>query len=191
LNSEGEERIDELYEFIKKNYVETSADQHYKDSREFLVYITKFHDAFIKVRSEFRFYIETNQISNKEDKQKIFKYALYSNSDYNARKLEFRQYCNEFLKEDRDEYSVVRKIIDIYKIINDNNNLNLKHFEELEQIKDYLEFYLTGDEETMCKNADEDEIAEFKHLKELSLAVNRFMRNRNNQPIQPIQPKHV
>jgi len=171
---EDERKSDEFYDFIKNNYVETSSDQNCKDARESLVYVAKFYDAFVKVRSEFRHYIETNQISNKEDHQKIFKYALYSNSEYNARKLELRQYCDEFLKEDRDEYSVVRKIIDIYKIIdhNNNNNLNLKRFKELEQIKDHLEFYLTGDEETMCKNADEDEIAEFRYFKQLSLAVN-------------------
>jgi hypothetical protein len=169
---EDERKSEEFYYFIKNNYVETSSDQNCKDARESLVYVAKFYDAFVKVRSEFRCYIEMNHNLNKEDKQKIFKYALYSNSEYNARKLELKQYCEEFLKKDRDEYSVVRKIIDIYKIIDDDNNINLKRFKELEQIKDHLEFYLTGDEETMCKNADEDEIAEFRYLKQLSLAVN-------------------
>jgi len=63
-HKQEEKKDDEFYEFIKNNYVETSTDQHYKDAREFLVHITKFYDIFIKVRSEF---IETNQISNKED----------------------------------------------------------------------------------------------------------------------------
>ena len=174
---EEERKSDEFYEFTKNNYVETSSDQHYKDAREFLVHVAKFYHAFTKLRSEFIRYIETNQISNKEDQQKIFKITFNSNREYIIGKLELIDYCNKFLQEDRDEYSVVRKLFDIYKII-DNNNLNLKRLKEIEQIKEHLEFYLTGDVETMC-NGDPNKIEEFNKLKQFSIMANIFMKNRN------------
>lgn len=178
-HKQEEKKDDEFYEFIKNNYVETSTDQHYKDAREFLVHITKFYDIFIKVRSEF---IETNQISNKEDQQILFRETLSSSSEYIAGQLELTQYCVKLLQEDRDKYSVVKKIIDIYKIIDNNKKFNLKKLKETEQIKEHLEFYLTGDVETMC-NEDPNEIEEFNRLKQFSIMANNIMKNRNNKTI--------
>ena len=181
-SKQNEERDDEVYEFIKKNYVETSNEQHCKDAREFLVHIKKFYDVFINARNEFLNYIKTNQITNKETQQKIFKETLRTSSEYIAAQLELVQYCDKFLQEDRDEYSVVKKIIKTYKIIDDDKKFNLKSFKETEQIKELLDFYLTGDVETMC-NGNPNEIEEFNRLKQFSLMANNFMKNRNNNKI--------
>ena len=53
---------------------------------------------------------------------------------------------------------------------------------ETEQIKEHLEFYLTGDVETMC-NEDPNEIEEFNRLKQFSIMANNIMKNRNNKTI--------
>jgi hypothetical protein len=177
---QNEERDDEVYEFMKKNYVETSTDQHCKDAREFVVYIKKIYDAFNNVRSEFMNYIRTNQISNKETLQILFRETLISNSEYIATRLELVQYCDKFLQEERDEFSVVKKIIKVYQIVDDNKKINLKNLKEVEQIKEQLEFYLTGDVETMC-NGDPTKIEEFNRLKQFSIMANNFLKNRNNE----------
>ena len=74
-NKQEEERYHIIHDFImnKDNDSGISTDQHYKDAREFLVYITKFYDTFSKLRTEASCYIRMNQIFNKEERLKTMK----------------------------------------------------------------------------------------------------------------------
>ena len=157
-DKQDEERYDVIHEFIMNNDTGISKEHHYRDAREFLVHITKFYDIFSKLKSESFCYINTKQITNKEDQLKIMKETLYTNNEFNTGKLELKQYCVKFLQEDRDEYSIVKKIIDIYNF--KNRPLNYK---QIQIIKNQLEFYL---------------INEFNYLKKLSSLM---MKNGNNK----------
>lgn len=160
-----EERYDIIHDFImnKDNDTGISTDQHYKDAREFLVYITKFYDTFSKLRTESFCYIKTNQIFNKEDRLKIMKKIIFTNSEYNTELSNIKQFYDKFLHEDRDEYSVVRLIFEIYNY----KKINIS-YPQIQNIKNLLEFYLSGDIKTMS-NEDKNEIEYHNYLKQLSL----------------------
>lgn len=158
-----EERYDIIYDFIKNNDSGISTDQHYKDAREFLVYITKFYDTFSKLRTKAFSYIKTNNIFNNEDRLKIMEKTIFTNSEFKTELSNIKQFYDEFSHEDRDEYSVVRLIFDIYNY----KKINIS-YPQIENIKDLLEFYLSGDIKTMS-NGDKNEIEYFNYLKQLSL----------------------
>ena len=98
-----EERYDIIYDFIKNNDSGISTDQHYKDAREFLVYITKFYDTFSKLRTESFSYIKTNNIFNNEDRLKIMEETIFTNSEFKTELSNIKQFYDKFLHEDRDE----------------------------------------------------------------------------------------
>ncbi len=160
-----EERYDIIHDFImnKDNDSGISTDQHYKDAREFLVHITKFYDTFSKLRTESFSYITTNKIFNNEDRLKIMKKIIFTNSEYNTGLSNIKQFYVNLLHEDRDEYSVVKLIFEIYNYKKININ-----YPQIENIKNLLEFYLSGDIKTMS-NGDKNEIEYFNYLKQLSL----------------------
>jgi len=162
---EEEERYDIIHDFIinKDNDLGISTDQHYKDAREFLVYITKFYDTFSKLRTESFCYIRTNEITNNEDRLKIMEKTIFTNSEFKTGLSNIKQFYDNFLHEDRDEYSIVRLIFETY----DYKKINIS-YPQIENIKDLLEFYLSGDIKTMS-NGDENEIEYFNYLKQLSL----------------------
>jgi hypothetical protein len=164
-NKQEEERHDIIHDFImnKDNDSGISTDQHYKDAREFLVYITKFYDTFSKLRTEASSYIRMNQIFNKEDQVKTMKKIIFTNSEYITGLSNIKQFYNKFIQEDRDEYSVVRLIFEIYNY----KKINIS-YPQIQNIKNLLEFYLSGDIKTMS-NGDKNEIEYFNYLKQLSL----------------------
>ena len=165
-----EERYDIIHNFIMNNDSEISTDQHYKDAREFLVYITKFYDTFSKLRSESFCYIKTNQITNKEDRLKIMEKIIFTNSEFKTELSNIKQFYDKFLQEDRDEYSVVGLIFQIYNY----KQINIS-YPQIENIKSLLEFYLSGDIKTMS-NGDKNEIDYFNYLKQLSLLGKKYKR---------------
>ena len=71
------------------------------------------------------------------------------------------------MEEDRDEYSVVKLIFEIYNY----KKINIS-YPQIQNIKNLLEFYLTGDIKTMS-NGDKNEIEYFNYLKQLSLLVKK------------------
>ena len=160
-----EERYDIIHDFImnKDNDSGISTDQHYKDAREFLVYITEFYDTFSKLRSESFCSIRTKQITNKEDQLKIMKETIFTNSEFKTGLSNIKQFHDKFMEEDRDEYSVVRLIFETYNY----KQINIS-YPQIQNIKDLLEFYLSGDIKTMS-NGDQNEIDYFNYLKQLSL----------------------
>jgi len=162
-DKQEEERYDIIYDFIKNNDSGISTDQHYKDARDFLVYITKFYDTFSKLRTEAFSYIKTNKIFNNEDRLKIMEKTIFTNSEFKTELSNIKQFYDNFLHEDRDEYSVVRLIFETYNY----KKINIS-YPQIENIKDLLEFYLSGDIKTMS-NGDENEIEYFNYLKQLSL----------------------
>lgn len=164
-DKQEEERYDKIHDFImnKDNDSGISTDQHYKDAREFLVYITNFYDTFTKLRNESFCYIKTKQIVNEEDRLKIMKKIIFTNSEYKTGLSNIKQFYDKFLHEDRDKYSIVRLIFEIYNY----KKINII-YRQIENIKDLLEFYLSGDIKTMS-NGDENEIEYFNYLKQLSL----------------------
>ena len=164
-DKQEEERYDIIHDFImnKDNDSGISTDQHYKDAREFLVYITKFYDTFSKLRTESFYYIRMNQITNNEDRLKMMEKTIFNNSEFKTGLSNIKQFHDKLLHEDRDEYSVVRLIFEIYNY----KKINIS-YPQIENIKDLLEFYLTGDIKTMS-NGDKNEIEYFNYLKQLSL----------------------
>ena len=169
-DKQEEERYDVIHDFMMNNYTETSTEQHYKDAREFLVYIAKFYDTYNKIRTETLH--DMRHIPYSDQRRKIMRDALFTNSDFNTGISNIKQFYVKFLRgEDRDEYSVVRKIIEIY----DYNKIT---YNQIQNIKNLLELYLTGDVETMC-NGDKDEIEEFNYLKQLSFAMKNAMKSGN------------
>jgi hypothetical protein len=166
-----EERYNIIHEFIVNNDEVKSKKQHFKDAREFLVPITNYEIIFSKLRGDAISYIKMNKITNKEDQLRIMKKTLHTNDDFNTIRLELKQFCNKFLQKDRDEYSLVKKIIIIYNY-NEYKNVT---YQQIRNIKNHLELYLTDDIETMS-NGDKNEIDEYYYLKQLSL----LMKNRNN-----------
>ena len=164
-NKQEEERYDIIHDFImnKDNDSGISTDQHYKDAREFLVYITEFYDTFSKLRSQSFCDIRTNQITNKEDQLKIMQKIIFTNSEYITGLSNIKQFYDKFLREDRDKYSVVKLIFEIYNY----KKINIS-YPQIENIKDLLEFYLSGDIKTMS-NGDKNEIEYYNYLKQLSL----------------------
>jgi len=166
-NKQEEERYDIIYDFIKNNDSGISTDQHYKDAREFLVYITKFYDTFSKLRTDSFCYIKTNQIFDKEE---IMKKIIFTNSEYNTGLSNIKQFYDNFLHEDRDEYSVVKLIFEIYNY----KKINIS-YPQIENIKNLLEFYLSGDIKTMS-NGDKNEIEYYNYLKKLSFLGKKYKR---------------
>jgi hypothetical protein len=162
-DKQEEERYDIIHDFIMNNDSGISTDQHYKDARDFLVYITKFYDTFSELRTEAFSYIKTNKIFNNEDRLEIMKKIIFTNSEYNTELSNIKQFYDNFLHEDRDEYSVVKLIFETYNY----KKINIS-YPQIENIKDLLEFYLSGDIKTMS-NGDENEIEYFNYLKQLSL----------------------
>ena len=162
---EEEERYDIIHDFImnKDNDSGISTDQHYKDAREFLVYITEFYDTFSKLRSQSFCDIRTNQITNKDDQLKIMQKTIFTNSEFKTGLSNIKQFYSKFMEEDRDEYSVVKLIFEIYNY----KKINIS-YPQIQNIKNLLEFYLTGDIKTMS-NGDKNEIEYFNYLKQLSL----------------------
>ena len=79
-DKQEEERYDIIHDFIMNNDSGISTDQHYKDARDFLVYITKFYDTFSELRTEAFSYIKTNKIFNNEDRLEIMKKIIFTNS---------------------------------------------------------------------------------------------------------------
>lgn len=168
-DKQEQDRYDIIHNFMMNNYTEVSTEQHYKDAREFLVYITKFYDIFSKLRTEILYDMRDFPYNNQPQKaQKIMKDTLFNNNEFNTDFANVKEFCDKFLQEDRDEYSVVRKIIEIYNF----KKINIGYL-QIQNIKNLLEFYLTGDVETMCKSGDKDEIDEFNYLKQLSLMANK------------------
>ena len=166
---EEEERYDIIHDFImnKDNDSGISTDQHYKDAREFLVYITEFYDTFSKLRSQSFCDIRTNQITNKDDQLKIMQKTIFTNSEFKTGLSNIKQFYSKFMEEDRDEYSVVKLIFEIYNY----KKINIS-YPQIQNIKNLLEFYLTGDIKTMS-NGDKNEIEYFNYLKQLSLLVKK------------------
>ena len=164
-NKQEEERYDIIHDFImnKDNDSGISTDQHYKDAREFLVYITEFYDTFTKLRSQSFCDIRTNQITNKEDQLKIMQKTIFTNSEFNTGLSNIKQFHDKFLYEDRDEYSVVKLIFEIYNY----KKINIS-YPQIQNIKNLLEFYLSDDIKTMS-NGDQNEIEYYNYLKQLSL----------------------
>lgn len=162
---EEEERYDIIHDFImnKDNDLGISTDQHYKDAREFLVYITEFYDTFSKLRSQSFCDIRTNQITNKDDQLKIMQKTIFTNSEFKTGLSNIKEFYSKFMKEDRDEYSVVGLIFQTYNY----KKINIS-YPQIENIKDLLEFYLSGDIKTMS-NGDKNEIEYYNYLKQLSL----------------------
>ena len=162
---EEEERYDIIHDFImnKDNDSGISTDQHYKDAREFLVYITEFYDTFSKLRSQSFCDIRTNQITNKDDQLKIMQKTIFTNSEFKTGLSNIKQFYSKFMEEDRDEYSVVKLIFEIYNY----KKINIS-YPQIQNIKNLLEFYLSGDIKTMS-NGDQNEIEYFNYLKQLSL----------------------
>ena len=109
-----EERYNIIHEFIVNNDEVKSKKQHFKDAREFLVYITKFYDTFSELRTEAFSYIKTNNIFNNEDRLKIMEKTIFTNSEFKTELSNIKQFYDNFLHEDRDEYSVVRLIFETY-----------------------------------------------------------------------------
>lgn len=164
-DKQEEERYDIIHDFImnKDNDSGISTDQHYKDAREFLVYITKFYDTFSKLRTESFCYIKTKQITNNDDRLKIMEKTIFTNSEFKTGLSIIKQFHDKFLHDDRDEYSVVRLIFEIYNY----KKINIS-YPQIQNIKNLLEFYLSGDIKTMS-NGDQNEIEYFNYLKQLSL----------------------
>lgn len=162
-NKQEEERYDIIHDFIMNNDSGISTDQHYKDAREFLVYITKFYDTFSKLRTESFSYIKTNNIFNNEDRVKIMEKTIFTNSEFKTELSNIKQFYDNFLHEDRDEYSVVKLIFETYNY----KKINIS-YPQIQNIKNLLEFYLSGDIKTMS-NGDQNEIEYFNYLKQLSL----------------------
>jgi hypothetical protein len=104
-----------------------------------------------------------NQIFNKEDQVKTMKKIIFTNSEYITGLSNIKQFYNKFIQEDRDEYSVVRLIFEIYNY----KKINIS-YPQIQNIKNLLEFYLSGDIKTMS-NGDKNEIEYFNYLKQLSL----------------------
>ena len=129
---------DEFRNFILNNYEKTSTEQHYDDAIEFFVYISKYYDIFNKLRDDFIRYIEINKITNKEQQHKLFDETLFASSEFNKARLELRKYRGKFLREYRDEYSVVNKLMDIYN----DKDINIESTKQAKLIKDQLDSYL-------------------------------------------------
>ena len=129
---------DEFRNFILNNYEKTSTEQHYDDAVEFFVYISKYYDIFNKHRDDFIRYIEINKITNKEQQHKMFDDILCDSSEFNTARLELRKYRSKFLREYRDEYSVVNKLMDIYNY----KDINIESTKQAKLIKDQLDSYL-------------------------------------------------
>ena len=129
---------DEFRNFILNNYEKTSTEQHYDDAVEFFGCISKYYDIFNKHRDDFYRYIEINKITNKELQRKMFDDILCDSSEFNTARLELRKYRSKFLREYRDEYSVVNKLMDIYNY----KDINIESTKQAKLIKDQLDSYL-------------------------------------------------
>ncbi len=129
---------DEFRNFILNNYEKTSTEQHYDDAVEFFVCISKYYNIFNKLRDDFIRYIEINKITNKEQQHKMFDDILCDSSEFNTARLELRKYRSKFLREYRDEYSVVNKLMDIYNY----KDINIESTKQAKLIKDQLDSYL-------------------------------------------------
>ena len=129
---------DEFRNFILNNYEKTSTEQHYDDAVEFFGCISKYYDIFNKHRDEFYRYIEINKFTNKEQQHKMFDDILRDSSEFNTARLELRKYRSKFLREYRDEYSVVNKLMDIYNY----KDINIESTKRVKLIKDQLDSYL-------------------------------------------------
>ncbi len=156
-----EDKWKKIIEFSMKIYKDRlvlgiSNEQHYKDAREFLVPITKFYELYNKLKNEA--VEKRKQTINVKDRMEINKDVEFKTKNNNEI-IELHKNWDKFVNEDRDEYSFVKKIIEIYKTITYNH---------VQNIKNHLEFYLTGDIKTMC-DGDKNEIEMMHSLMQLSL----------------------
>ncbi len=68
----------------------------------------------------------------------MFDETLFDSSEFNKARLELRKYRGKFLREYRDEYSVVNKLMDIYN----DKDINIESTKQAKLIKDQLDSYL-------------------------------------------------
>ena len=129
---------DEFRNFILNNYEKTSTEQHYDDAVEFFRCISKYYDIFNKHRDDFYRYIEINKITNKELQRKMFDDILCDSSEFDTARFELFKCRSKFLREYRDEYSVVNKLMDIYNY----KDINIESTKRVKLIKDQLDSYL-------------------------------------------------
>lgn len=129
---------DEFRNFILNNYEKTSTEQHNNDAVEFFGCISKYYDIFNKHRDDFYRYIDINKITNKELQRKMFDDILCDSSEFDIARFELFKCRSKFLREYRDEYSVVNKLMDIYNY----KDLNFESTKRVKLIKDQLDSYL-------------------------------------------------
>lgn len=129
---------DEFRNFILNNYEETTTEQHYNDAGEFFACISKYYDIFNKLRDDFIRYIDINKITDKGQQHEMFNDILCDSSEYDAARLELKNYRSKFSCEYRDEYSVVNKLIDIYNY----KDINIQSTKQAKLIIDQLDSYL-------------------------------------------------
>ena len=139
-----------------------SKDQHFDDAEELLALITKIKNIFDKLRKVAFDDIKTKKITDKEEQLKIIKQTL-NNKEFKSARLDLGRFSDNFLTRDRDDnFSLVKKILQIYNL---KKNLT---YNNIQDIIGHLDIYLTDRIDSIQGEKNEREF-------ELNTWINRHL----------------
>ena len=147
--SESENKqIHELHELIiNAEALNISQDHIEHDAKKFLHRIVKVREAYRFVEKNYLIEMKnTNQNPCTTDNIKYFEQMLHQNSNYISATEKINKLCADRTTDIKDEYCIITKLIEIYKI----DKMALKQF--INQ-NDYLDLYLSDS----LNNYDDDD----------------------------------
>lgn len=147
--SESENKqIHELHELIvNADALNISQDHNEHDAKKFLHRIVKVREAYRFVEKNYLIEMKnTNQNPCTTDNIKYFEQMLHQNSNYISATKKINKLCADRTSVIKDEYCIITKLIEIYRI----DKMALKQF--IKQ-HDYLDLYLSDS----LNNYDDDD----------------------------------